>query len=425
MLRRYFNIHPSILLLVTAEFLLLWINAAFILILNIFLRKQGFGDDQIAHFTSLRFLGVLFLAFPFGIYIRGKRLRPYFLLASVLIPLASFILIHAIEIHSRVLLNAGFLMWGTGFMLFQVGVVPFIMRIANDDTLSEALSLSFSTWSLAMMFSGALIAILARLETLTIGNWVLALEEGNILRIITILSISAVILLLFLKEGQPHSPSSQFLANLRTLHHDYDWNLIVQVITPTLIISIGAGLTIPFINLFFYSVFDMDFDRFSIFGGLSAFLVMIAVMFVPLLKRKLGYRMSIMGTQFLAIFFLVILAFTEHFRSVSGILYLALFCYLIRQPLMNMAGPMISELSMRYVREKNQELVSALNSSIWSASWFISAKIFQYLRAGDMAYGSIFLITALIYTIGVSWYFILIRNYESQQIVVNPLPPLK
>ena len=81
---------------------------------------------------------------------------------------------------------------------------------------------------------------------------------------------------------------------------------------------------------------------------------------------------------------------------------------------MNMSGPSTNELTMNYVGPKNQELISALNSSIWSAAWFVSAKIFQFLRGIDLEYYKIFLITAVLYAIGVALYGLIIREYQAR-----------
>jgi len=67
---------------------------------------------------------------------------------------------------------------------------------------------------------------------------------------------------------------------------------------------------------------------------------------------------------------------------------------------------------MNYVGKKNQELISALSSSLWSASWFVSAKVFEWLRLLQFRYYEIFLITAALYVIGVILFGLLIREYE-------------
>jgi len=70
---------------------------------------------------------------------------------------------------------------------------------------------------------------------------------------------------------------------------------------------------------------------------------------------------------------------------------------------------------MNYVGKKNQELISALSSSLWSASWFVSAKVFEWLRLLQFRYYEIFLITAALYVIGVILFGLLIREYETKK----------
>ena len=79
---------------------------------------------------------------------------------------------------------------------------------------------------------------------------------------------------------------------------------------------------------------------------------------------------------------------------------------------------------LNYVGKKNQELISALSSSFWSASWFLSAKIFEWLRLLDFQYYEIFLITAFLYSFGVILYTILIREYEKMQKDIDSVLPI-
>ena len=96
-LRSYLDLPRNIHLLFLLEFFLSLIHVAFILILNIYLRKQGFSDPEIASFNSLRFVGALAFALPLGIFIRGRRLKPFFKMASLMVPLTSIMIIEAIH----------------------------------------------------------------------------------------------------------------------------------------------------------------------------------------------------------------------------------------------------------------------------------------------------------------------------------------
>ena len=401
--------------MVAAAFLLHLINGAFVLILNIYLRKKGYADEQIAQFVSFRFLGILLFAFPLGIYIKGKALRPFFMASSILVPLCSLFLLLSIQSGHETNITLGFLLWGLSFMVLSVCGLPYIMRAAPEEVVSEAISLNFSMWSLAAIVSGSMINLLSRMKEIRIMNHLIILDEFHIMLFIVGLSSFSFILVLLMKEAKPRSASSHFLNNFKALRSDYDWNLIGRVLIPNMLIAVGAGLTIPFVNLFFNSVFKLDSEQFSLIGASTAGLVFLSTLFIPIIRRRYGFKVAILIPQSLAIFFLVILAFTQIASVYAWAFYLAVAAFMLRQPLMNMAGPVTSELGMKYVGARNQELISAMSSSIWSASWFISAKVFQELRRLDLEYFQIFFITAALYSVGVVFYYLLINDYLRQK----------
>jgi hypothetical protein len=196
------------------------------------------------------------------------------------------------------------------------------------------------------------------------------------------------------------------------IHTDYDWHIIFRALIPTFMIAFGAGFTIPIINLFFYHVHHMTAENFSLMNVFAFILVTAGGFAVPEIKRMYGYKFSITVFQGLSIVALFILGTTEWYNGWHGAVIVAIVAYIIRQPLMNIAAPMTSELTMKYVGEKNREIISALTAAIWSGSWFASAQIFAILREMKMSYSNIVFITVVFYIIGVSWYYWLIRDYE-------------
>jgi hypothetical protein len=412
-LRSYTDLPRNIHLLFLLEFSLSLIHVAFILILNIYLRKQGFSDPEIASFNSLRFVGALAFALPLGIYIRGKKLKPFFMFASLMVPLTSAMIIEAIHCSIVPLIQLSFLLWGIGMMLMRVCSLPFIIRNTSTDNSTEALSLNAATWSLSTIFSGLLISGLDWISNLKILDHIITFDEYGILWIITLIGMCSYI---FSKKINEESYKNDEKKNdIFSLHRTYDWKIIFKAISPLILISIGAGLTIPFVNLFFNSIFGFTSSTFSLLGSFTAMLVFIFSLLVPTLRKKYGYWMTIVLVQSLAIICLVIMSSTEIYATHTSAVVIAVSAYIFRQPLMHMAHPASNELMMNYVGKNNQELISALSSSLWSASWFISAKIFEWLRLLEFRYFEIFLITAFLYAIGVILYGFLIREYEHNQ----------
>ena len=412
-LRSYTDLPRNIHLLFLLEFSLSLIHVAFILILNIYLRKQGFSDPEIASFNSLRFVGALALALPLGIYIRGKKLKPFFKIASLVVPITSAMIIEAIHFSIIPLIQLSFLLWGVGMMLMRVCSLPFIIRNTSTDNSTEALSLSAATWSLSTIFSGLLISGLDWISNLKIIDHIITFNEYGILWIITLIGMCSYI---FSKKINEESYQNDEKRNdIFSLHRIYDWKIIFKAISPLILISIGAGLTIPFVNLFFNSIFGFTSSTFSLMSSFTAMLVFIFSLLVPTLRKKYGYWLTIVFVQSLAIICLVIMSLTEIYATHTFAVFIAVSAYIFRQPLMHMAHPASNELMMNYVGKNNQELISALSSSLWSASWFISAKIFEWLRLLEFRYFEIFLITAFLYAIGVILYSFLIREYEHNQ----------
>ena len=411
--RSYRDLPQAIHLLIMVELFLSLIHVAFILILNIFLRKQGFTDPEIASFNSLRFIGGLAFALPLGIYIRGKRLKPFFILAALIVPLTSGLIIESVQRQIVPLIQLAFLSWGFGMMLMRVCSLPFIIRSTTAVNSTEALSLSAATWSLATIFSGIIISGLDWIGYLTLGTWTLSFNEQSTLWIITVLSAASIFFALRITESEQKDAERN--DDLFSIHKSYDWPLIFKAISPLILISIGAGLTIPFVNLFFNSVFSLTSSDFSLLGSITAFLVFIFSLLVPSLRKKYGYWMTIVVVQALSICCLVIMATMELYADFSFAIIIAVIAFILRQPLMHMAHPAANELLMNYVGKKNQELISALSSSLWSASWFVSAKVFEWLRLLEFRYYEIFLVTAALYVIGVILFGLLIREYEAKK----------
>tara|TARA_B100001115_G_scaffold171523_1_gene153982 strand:+ start:459 stop:1679 length:1221 start_codon:yes stop_codon:yes gene_type:complete len=400
-LRAYGKLEEHVLLMIKAEFFVQLIGAAFFLILNIFLAKQGFSDPEIANFISYRFLAVMVLAFPLGFFIKGKALKPFFMIGSLGVPTVAILLVLAVNHHCHHYLPVLFIFWGVVFTCFQVSSLPYVMRNTATEKQSHAISLNYATHSFGTIASGIIIFTLSKLPTLK-------MDEGTALIVISVVGYWGVRYLFKLKVDKV-VPVTRAL-KLKS----YDWDLLLKAIVPTLIIAIGAGLTIPFINLFFFHNFEVDSSDFALIGGAASLLVATTALLVPNVKKKLGFKKGITLTQSIAVLALVALATTEFFTNYWWALPIAVLCFWVRTPLMNMAAPMTSELTMNYVGEKNQEMLSAVMAAIWSGSWYFSSQIFRFLTEVGLPYAYIFYITATLYAFGVFMYYLLILEYEKK-----------
>ena len=404
LISNYIYLEPHILSVIKAQFFVQIVGGAFFLILNIFLAKNGFSDSEIAHFISFRFLAVMLLAFPLGFFIRGKILKPFLIIGSIGVPIVAIAVVMSIQNNFVDVLPFLFIGWGILYTFFQVSILPYIMRNTKEENQSHAIALSFATNSFGMILSGLLIFLFDNLTSV---------DNGQVLIIISCIGFIG---LRFLYSLNTDNPIKNKVESKKLFSSSLDWLLIMKATIPTLIIAIGAGLTIPFINLFFFHNFLIDASEFALIGSCTSLLVAFSSLFVPKVKSRFGYKKGITVSQSIAVFALIVLATTEFFTDYWFALPIALFCYLLRAPLMNLAAPMTSQLTMNYVGKNNQEMLSAIMAAIWSGSWYFSSQIFRYLIDLGYQYSYIFYLTAALYSFGVFSYYLLILSYERKNI---------
>ena len=381
------------------------INVSFISILPLYMKAEKYSDATYAHYTSYRYMGMLALALFMAIYIKGRRILPLFYVAALGVPLFALLILIGVQYHITSLIVVSHLLWGTAYTFIQIPVLPYIMRNANKEQLTLTISLNYATWSIANIFSGFIIAILNSMNPTVF-------DERTILYLITFASFSTVYFMTKIDKKE-FIPS---LTEKRSDLKEYDWKIIIKALVPTTMLAIGAGFTIPFMSLFFSSVHNMSTATFSLMNFITATLVTLSAIYVPKIKEKYGYSKAVPLSQLMAIIAMLIMATTQYYSFLFISVIVAAAFYLIRQPLMSMAVPMTTEITMKYVGERNREMVSGLISAVWSGSYYFSAIGFGILRHMKVDYVNIFWITAAMYFIGVLLYILLIKEYNQKEL---------
>lgn len=406
-IKDYQKIERPVKNVIASEFFIQMVNATFMNILPLYMTRKGFSDEEIALFITFRFLGVFVLAFPLGKFIKGRHLMPLFILSNVCIPVFGVAIVLSIMFQLKYLTLISLLLWGASFTFIQIPVSPFILRNSAKHNHTAGISLSYSTWSFGGIVSGVLIACLDFIHPTFF-------DEQFILLLFSVLGFGGLFFLRRVKDFK--EVTVEELKSPQTFNtKKTNWPLIIRALIPTLIIATGAGLTIPFISLFFDKVHHLDKGSFSVLSAIAALLVAWCAMLVPKVKQYIGYKIAIPTTQSLAVFSLVALATTQFYNQYPIAVVIAAVCYLLRQPLMNMAGPMTTELVLNYVGKENREITSAFTAAIWSGSWVLSGLMVKILFAHHFEFVNIFLITSLLYAFGVIMYYLLILDYNKRE----------
>lgn len=402
--KNYKTLPLHILYLAAASFFIQLIDSSFFILLNYHLKSLNFSDTNIAQLTAFKFAAVMLLGFPLGLYIKGKKLLPFFKVATATAPLLAFSALLSLDFGAPLYVtNILVFCFGISSVLLTATTLPFIILNTPKKQHTSALALYYQLFSTT--------AFLVGVTHFTCSSLLPDLfTEGRMLKAITILSLLSNYFIHKIELVESPSPPVPF----RQIKNNYDWSLIFMANIPTLIIAIGAGITIPFMNLFFFNVHSVDATQYSIYGAISFALVSFFTFFIPSLLKKWGYYWTINGAHVLAIIALFTMASTQLFQEYPWALAIAALAFILRQPLMQVPKPATSSLAMYYVGEKNQEMIGASQAAIWSGSWFFGSLIFGWLREMDVSYFTIFSGTCLLYLIGTSWYAILIFKYKQQ-----------
>jgi MFS family permease len=172
-----------------------------------------------------------------------------------------------------------------------------------------------------------------------------------------------------------------------------------KLILPMLIISLGAGLIMPFMNVFFRIVHEAPDPLIGTLFAWGSLAMGIGIILAPPLADRLGKVQLVVITQGLSIPFLAILGFSPWF-------WMSAAAYYIRLTLMNMGGPVYQAFVMEQVEEESRATVASLVSMANNFGWAFSPTISGWLQV-KYGFNPVFMTTIILYSIAVFlyWYF--------------------
>ena len=137
-LEKYKHVKRFVFLLALAELCIQFSHVSFYLLVNFFLMDYGFGESEIADIWSTRFIIVLLVAFPLGLFIKGRKLKPFFYIATIGAPIFTFLFIYAVTINLLSLVYFSIAGYALSFICIQVTSIPFVLNNADKETHSES-----------------------------------------------------------------------------------------------------------------------------------------------------------------------------------------------------------------------------------------------------------------------------------------------
>jgi len=382
----------------------------FRLLFNFYVLSLGFDEALLGQLVTTNNLTSLIVALPAG-YLADQLGRKVSLLIAGLLTslsIAGMVLWPNIGVF-----YATNVLFGLAQSLAAVTMAPFLMENSGEKERTYLFSFSLGL----QMASGSLGNWIGGYLPTWIGGWLSvaatnsAAYAGAMLFVSGLYAVS-LLPLLFLKIPQgEHSERSLFTPLSYASKHPA---MLTKLILPMLITSIGAGLIMPFMNVFFrqnYGQPDPVIGALFAWGSLAMGL---GLLVAPPLAERLGKIQFVVISQGLSIPFLVMLGFAPWF-------WLSAAAYYVRVALMNMSGPIYETFVMEKVDASARATVASLVSMSWSFGWAFSPTVSGWLQV-RYGFGPSFLGTIMLYSVSVILYWAFFWRTKAQTAKPIPIP---
>ncbi len=371
--------------------------AAYQLLFNLYLREQGATESFIGNMLSGGAVGMAAATIPAAFLLRKIRLKPILIVTLILYG-AAVIFMTLLPVDNYLFLIV--LVSGMAATFYRVAAAPFFMRNSTPKERTYIFSSAFGVALVASMFGSLIFGWLVPQFEAMVGDTIAAYRWTFAVSVF--LGFLALIPFLMIKATDPKVENSN-TETTRTLLKRHA-GLYFRLFFPYFIVGTGAGLIIPFLNIYFRDQFDQPPNKIGLFYFLANSTMLIGIMAGPILVRKIGMVRTIVWTQLASIPFMLLLAYTSN-------LGVAIFAFLVRGALMNLGQPIGTNFSMEVVSESEHALVNAMLMLAWTGSWMVSASVGGWLIE-KYGYSLPFMITIVLYILSSLLYYLYFRNYE-------------
>lgn len=315
-------------------------------------------------------------------------------------------------------------LWSAGGQAVQVVLMPYMTEHSDRSHRNELFAVQFAI----MNVTNVLAAILGGVVATVAASW-MGLDPGGpdtyrlILVIMAVLVAAGLGTVALLTDDRPRQilgPRLRALGEPAAFPRDprrsrsvlgitiRNRTRFVRLLLPSLLISIGAGQIIPFLNLFVQRKFGLDLTSLNAVFAVTSMGTIAAILFQPRLARRFGQITSVVIVQGASIPFLVVLGF-------SPVLWMVILAMAVRSSLMNAGNPIFNAFAMEHVSPVERATLSAAMSLLWQAGWVIGGAFYAVLQAVlgfEAGYNVNFVTIIVLYSVATAMYWHWFRHTD-------------
>jgi MFS family permease len=377
-----------------AEFLMWTAHGIFSVLFNLYLVEAGASEAFVGRAVSASGVGMVLAALPAGWLADRWGRRRTLMLGAVLEGAGH--LVRALSTHEPVVLGAG-LAAGLGQSLFQIAAAPFL----TDHSTPKERTHLFSTFFASALFAGVVGNNLGGLlpslvHAVAPGTSTFAAYRVGLLVGAVFAASAALPLLALAGLAEPaHAtdappPPAHETRRLRPI-------ALNGALT-----GLGAGLVIPFMNLYFRNRFQCSSAQIGLWFSVAQVCTAFASLCAPAVARRFGKLRSAVGSELLSLPFLVTLGGERN-------LGVAVVAFWLRASFMQASTPLVQAFTMEVLPRELRARATSLTNMAWNIGWAASATL-----AGTVierfGYAAPFYITATLYLTAATTFFAAFRN---------------
>ncbi|WJY27685.1 MFS transporter [Sporosarcina trichiuri] len=381
----------------------------FMVMYNLYIRELGMPETVNGKVISMTALATAVMLVPAG-FLSDRFGRKWLIAGGTALAMATLFLRSAAVLEGPIVFAS--LLTGVFMAFVQVSGIPFLAENSSPSERVKLFSIQFALVTVAQVagsLAGGLLAdaleLLFKMETVDAIRWSLYIGAG-----IFALGLPP----LFALKDRPPVPvqvreeAGTAPADAAADSFKRNFTLILHFSFAGLLIGLGSGLVVPYLNLYFANRFHASNSTIGLVLSLGSAMTAVAAMIGPILVKKVGKVKALIIFQLLSIPFLLLTAFT------NSLLFASL-GFLLRQALMNAGNPIQSAIAMELVTDKYRGLANSMNQTVFQLGWASMGPIATGLVVAQgfyWGYAVAFSITAGLYVVSSIYYYIVIGKQD-------------
>src|SRR5262249_5365717 len=176
----------------------------------------------------------------------------------------------------------------------------------------------------------------------------------------------------------------------------------LPIVVNAFLIGVGAGLVIPFMNLYFAGRFHCSTGQIGVFFSIAQVFTALAALLAPVAARRFGKLRAATGSELLSLPFLVTL-------GAENSLAIAVRAVWLRAPPMQSSTPPRPPVVVEALPPSLRARSTSLANLVWNGGWAVSATLAGVVIQ-RFGYAVPFYITAVLYFCAAATFYLSFRR---------------